>query len=35
MTDHLPAADLRKLIAARCAERTAMLDLTSSLSDEE
>jgi hypothetical protein len=35
MTDRLPAADLRNLAAALRAERTEMLDFTSSLSDEE
>lgn len=35
MTDRLPAADLRNMTAALRAERTAMLDFTSSLSDDE
>ncbi|RNG36077.1 maleylpyruvate isomerase N-terminal domain-containing protein [Streptomyces botrytidirepellens] len=35
MTDRLPAADLRNIVAALRIERTEMLDFTSSLSDEE
>ena len=35
MTDRLPAAHLRNMTAALRAERTAMLDFTSSLSDDE
>jgi hypothetical protein len=35
MTDRLPAADLRNMVAALRAERTAMLDFTSTLSDDE
>jgi uncharacterized protein (TIGR03083 family) len=35
MTDRLPAADLRNMTAALRAERTTMLDFTSSLSDDE
>lgn len=35
MTDRLHAADLRNLVAALRAERAAMLEFTSSLSDEE
>jgi hypothetical protein len=32
MTDRLPAADLRNIVAALRAERTAMLDFTSTFS---
>jgi uncharacterized protein (TIGR03083 family) len=35
MTERLPAADLRNMVAALRAERTAMLDFTTSLSDDE
>ncbi|MFI0454353.1 maleylpyruvate isomerase N-terminal domain-containing protein [Actinomadura sp. 6N118] len=35
MTERLPAADLRNMVAALRAERTAMLGFTTSLSDDE